>query len=286
MLVTPFIGCAARIPVYTIIIGLVIPPQRLWGIFQYQGLVLMGLYLLGVCCTLGSAWVLHTYVFPNTEKHCFIMELPAYQWPSWKEVAQTVYVKCASFVIDAGKVILIISLLIWVLTNYRSAQMAYQIDQEMAAFQQTNPSSEQEEAQLQALKTQHSYAGALGRWIEPAIRPLGYDWKIGIALISSFAAREVFVSTISTIYSVHDTREQNIREKLRLVKNARTGKASFTLATGISLLVFYALAMQCMSTIAVTYRETGKWQYAMLQLVSMNGIAYLAAFLAYQCIGG
>ena len=215
------------------------------------------------------------------------MELPIYRWPKWKNVWYTIFGKSKTFVFEAGKIILAISIILWVLASYGPGDKfnnAEEIVREEMKVENL-PDAEFDNI-LSAHKLEHSYAGILGKSIEPAIRPLGYDWKIGIALITSFAAREVFVGTIATIYSVgvNEEYESTIKDKLRAEINPKTGKPMYSLALGVSLLIFYAFAMQCMSTLAVVYRETKSWKWPTLQLIYMSGVAYLGALIAYQLL--
>ena len=280
--VTPLMSCSARIPVYTVLVALVVPDRATWGLFNLRGVALMSLYLLGLFSALGSAWVLKK-VLKARERSYFIMEFPVYQWPRWKNVALTIYQKVQAFVFQAGKVIIAISVLLWVLASYgpgtKQETAEAQVRQEAAA--KGWPTAEISRLVASA-RLENSYAGSFGHALEPAIRPLGYDWKIGIALLTSFAAREVFVGTISTIYSVgQDADMGTLQQKLRAEKDAN-GQPFFTPARSFSLLVFYVFAMQCMSTLAVTYRETKSWKWPMAQLVYMTGLAYVAALAVYQ----
>lgn len=283
ILVTPLMSCSARLPVYTILIGLVIPETYFFGVLSLQGLVMMGLYLFGVLVALAVAWIAKRFI-DLKEKSFFILELPLYRSPRWKNVFYTMIEKARIFVFDAGKIIMIISLVLWVLSNYgpsdQMQRVAKQYDQLLLAQPQQ---AEELQKQKQAALLEHSYAGTLGKYIEPAITPLGYDWKIGIALITSFAAREVFVGTMATLYSVDNAEEdtQSLREKMQTAVRA-DGSKVYTLATGISLMIFYLLAMQCMSTLAVVKRETRSWKWPMIQLFYMTALAYGFSFLAYQ----
>lgn len=284
--VAPFMSCSARLPVYAILISLVIPDQKLWGIFNLQGLTLMLLYLLGFLGAIFSAFALQK-ILKVKEKSYFIMELPVYRWPKWNNVWITIFSKSKTFVLEAGKVILAISVILWVLASYGPGQKLPLAEQTIQTEQPSLDTNSQEyENAVASYKLENSYAGILGKFIEPTIRPLGYDWKIGIALITSFAAREVFVGTIATIYSVgaDPDDESTIKDKLRSEINPRTGLPMYSLALGISLMVFYAFAMQCMSTLAVVYRETKSIKWPMLQLVYMSAVAYLAALAAYQLL--
>lgn len=283
ILVTPFTTCSARLPVYLIIISLVIPEQRVLGIFSLQGLTLMFLYLLGFGAALFSAWVLNK-VLRIRSKSFFVVEMPNYKLPMLKNVGITVIEKTKSFVVGAGKIILAISIILWVLASYGPGDFnkAQEIVTAQTAGQQL---SEQEiETQIASFKLEHSYIGIAGKAIEPAVKPLGYDWKIGIAIISSFAAREVFVGTLATIYSVGSEEEETIKNRMAAEVNPVLGTPLFNFASGISLLLFYAFAMQCMSTLAVVRRETNSWKWPLWQLFSMTAIAYIVALVTYQII--
>lgn len=284
--VTPFMSCSARLPVYAILIALVVPNDRLWGILNMQGLVLMGLYLLGFLGAIFSALLLQK-ILKVKDRSYFIMELPIYRWPKWKNVWVTIYSKSKTFVFEAGKVILAISVILWVLASYGPGDNFNQAENIVTELNpELDPLSDEFDNKVTSYKLEHSFAGILGKQIEPAIKPLGYDWKIGIALITSFAAREVFVGTIATIYSVGADAEDEstIKDKLRAEINPHTGKPMYTFALGISLMLFYAFAMQCMSTLAVVFRETKSLKWPILQLIYMSGLAYLSALIAYQLL--
>lgn len=283
--VTPFMSCSARLPVYAILIALVIPDTKMFGIFNLQGVALMGLYLLGFFMAIGSAAVMKLILKTN-ERSFLVMELPTYKMPRWANVGMNMYEKSKTFVFEAGKIILAISIILWVLGSFGPGNHIKNAEQEVIALNE-GASITQEELnnQIQSYKLENSYAGILGKTIEPVIEPLGYDWKIGIALITSFAAREVFVSTMATIYSIGDTEEETtIKNRLRSEKIPGTDKPRYNLATGMSLLVFYVFAMQCMSTLAVVYRETKGWKWPALQLLYMTAIAYLSALFTYSVL--
>ncbi len=281
ILVTPLISCSARLPVYTLLIGIMFAGKESLGIFSYQGLVLMGMYLLGFAAALIAAIVLK-YVLKTKEKSYFIMELPVYRKPQLQTVIMLVFDKVKVFLFDAGKIILAISIILWFLTSHAPGN-AFSTIEKNALAQQTIKQVNKYE--LNSQKLEASYAGILGKKIEPAIKPLGFDWKIGIALITSFAAREVFVGTMATIYSTGDTENsETLREKLMSEKEYETGKPVYTSAVCWSLLVFYAFAMQCMSTLATTYRETKHWKWPAVQLVFMSGLAYLSSLLVYTVL--
>lgn len=283
--VTPFMSCSARLPVFTILVALIIPDVKLFGFFNYQGLVLMGLYLLGFFAALISAFVLKL-IIKTKERSYLIMEMPTYRKPKWSNVGYTILEKTKSFVFEAGKVILAISVVLWVLASYGPGEAMNNAEEAVKEeVGQTEISAEEFEARVASYKLEHSYAGIIGKALEPAIEPLGYDWKIGIALVTSFAAREVFVSTIATIYSLGGTEdEQTIKGRLRSEINPATGGPRYTPAVGLSLLVFYTFAMQCMSTLAVVKRETKGWKWPLIQLAYMTALAYVSAFVIYQSL--
>ena len=286
ILVTPLMSCSARLPVYTILISLVIPQKNYFGFLSQRGLVMMGLYLLGLVMALIVSYVGKWFI-KIQEKSFFILELPIYRAPRWKNVLVTMLSKAKIFVVDAGKVIMVISLILWALSTYGPSDRMKAVEEKYAQEIQLHPEQSAElERHKNADLLSNSYAGILGRSIEPAIAPLGYDWKIGIALITSFAAREVFVGTMATIYSVeggNDADESTLRQKMGAAVRP-DGSKVYTLATGVSLLIFYVLAMQCMSTLAVVKRETRSWKWPVFQLVYMTALAYLMSFLAYQLL--
>lgn len=283
ILVTPFTTCSARLPVYLIIISLVIPEGRLFGL-SYQALTLMLLYFIGFITAIGAAYVLNK-VLKIKSKTYFVIEMPNYKLPIFKNVAITVIEKTKSFVFGAGKIILAISIILWFLASYGPGKDFNNAEEIITTkFADASLSSEELEKEIDAYKLEHSFIGLTGRGIEPIIRPLGYDWKIGIALISSFAAREVFVGTLATIYSVGSDEEETIKNRMQNEVNRFTKKPLFNLASGISLLLFYAFAMQCMSTLAIVKRETNSWKWPMLQLFSMSLFAYIVALIVYQIL--
>ncbi|WP_298424009.1 ferrous iron transport protein B [uncultured Kordia sp.] len=332
ILVTPFITCSARLPVYAILIALVIPSERVFWFFNWQGLTLMLLYVIGFAIALLSAYILHKTLKIESKSY-FVVEMPKYKVPLFKNVALTVLEKTKTFVFEAGKIILAISIILWVLASVGVNDSFKNADQIIATSVKENGFNEIQEISLQnkitrfeellkeeakeanktltaqdinsalaeetaafrqaviddevaALKLENSALGVMGKVIEPAIKPLGYDWKIGIALVSSFAAREVFIGTLATIYSVgsegDDEEGNTIKAKMQSEVHADSGKKVFTFASGISLLLFYAFAMQCMSTLAIVKRETNGWKWPMIQLFGMSAIAYIAGLIAYQ----
>lgn len=284
ILITPLMSCSARLPVYTILIGLVIPKIYLLGFLSIQGLVMMGLYLLGLVMALVVAYVAKWLIKIN-EKSYFILELPTYRSPRWNNVIQTMIGKAKIFVRDAGKVIMVISLILWALSSYGPGKRMNNINQHFAQLKsQPGADTASLDIQLAAVKLENSYAGIMGKSIEPAIQPLGYDWKIGIALITSFAAREVFVGTMATLYSVGD-KKNNLKLKEKMKAAVRPdGKPVFNLASGVSLMIFYLFAMQCMSTLAVVRRETRSWKWPIIQFIYMTGLAYIMSLIAYQLL--
>ena len=279
ILVAPLISCSARIPVYTLLISLVIPNTRLWGIFSLQGLVLFGLYVLGIIGALSIAWVLKK-LLKTKELSVFLLELPSYKSPRWGNVGLEVLNKVKIFVTDAGKIIVAISILLWALASFGPGTEMEDAAKQVAS---KNISIERYQEEVAAAKLEHSYMGYLGKGIEPVIRPLGYDWKIGISLLTSFAAREVFVGSLATIYSVHQEDEDPTPLIERLKKEKRAdGKPTYSLASGLSLLVFYVFAMQCMATLAVVKRETKSWKWPLIQTAYMGVMAYLGAFIVFN----
>ncbi|MGN6416659.1 MAG: ferrous iron transport protein B [Pseudobacter sp.] len=287
ILVTPLMSCSARLPVYSILIALVIPSKLYLGFLSLQGLVMMGLYLLGLVMALVVSWVAKWFIHIN-EKSFFILELPTYRAPRWKNAVITMISKARIFVFEAGKVILVISLVLWGLSSYGPKDRMASVETEYAALIEQHQADSVKVAELEQQKGSallaNSYAGILGHAIEPAIRPLGFDWKIGIALITSFAAREAFVGTMATLYSVEggdDADEATLAEKLNAAQRP-DGTKVYTLATGLSLMVFYVFAMQCMSTLAIVKRETKSWKWPLIQLAYMTALAYFMSLLFYQ----
>jgi len=285
ILVTPFTTCSARLPVYAILISLIIPEKRILGIFNLQGLTLMTLYLLGFGMAILSAYILNK-ILKVKGKSYFVIEMPGYKVPLFKNVALNVIEKTKAFVFGAGKIILSLSVILWFLGshgpggNFKNAEQI--IEQELAQ----NKISGEKDDLVASYKLENSYIGIIGKSIEPVIRPLGYDWKIGIAVVTSFAAREVFVGTLATIYSVgsHSEEETTIKNRMNAEINPATGGKVFNFATGVSLLLFYAFAMQCISTLAITKKETNSWKWPMIQLVFMSGFAYVVSLVAYQIL--
>lgn len=283
ILVTPLMSCSARLPVFTILISLVIPNTYFWGFLNLQGLVMMGLYLLGVIMALLVSYIFKL-IINLKEKSFFILELPTYREPRWKNVGVTMVEKAKIFVKDAGKIIMVISLVLWFLSSYGPSGSTNDLVVNFDNLPTSKPLTEDVDRQYRSERLQNSYAGLLGKSIEPVIAPLGYDWKIGISLITSIAAREVFVGTMATLYSVQEENEDNsLREKMQSAVR-EDGTKVYTMATGVSLMIFYLLAMQCMSTLAIVKRETKTWKWPIIQLFYMTALAYLMSFAAYQLL--
>ncbi|MDA9126662.1 ferrous iron transport protein B [Flavobacteriaceae bacterium] len=283
ILVVPFTTCSARLPVYLIIIALVIPEGSIIGL-SYQALTLMALYLLGFGMAIFSAYILDR-ILKTKHKTFFVVEMPNYKLPLLKNVLITVIEKTKTFVFEAGKIILAISIILWVLASYGPGDKFNNAESYIETT--TNQTSYERNDQISAFKLEHSYIGIIGKTIEPMIKPLGYDWKVGIGLVASFAAREVFVGTLATIYSVGSASEGENIDTIKTKMANETyadGTKVFTLASGISLLLFYAFAMQCMSTLAIVKRETKSWKWPILQLIGMTAIAYICALIAFQFI--
>ena len=285
ILITPLMSCSARLPVYTILIGLVIPRAYLFGFLGLQALVMMGLYLLGLVMALIVSYVAK-YFIRIKEKSFFILELPVYRSPRWNNIVQTMINKAKVFVFNAGKVIMIISLILWALSSFGPSKRMEKVTSQYDQLK-LKPGADinQLDKEFHATRLENSYAGILGKSIEPAIMPLGYDWKIGIALITSFAAREVFVGTMATLYSVgeEDQNSLKLQDKMKAARRA-DGTPLYTLATGLSLMIFYLFAMQCMSTLAVVRRETKSLKWPLIQLLYMTGLAYIMSLFVYQLL--
>ena len=286
ILITPLMSCSARLPVFTILIALVIPRRNILGFIGLQGLVMMGLYLMGIVMALLVSYIAKWFI-KIQEKSFFILELPVYRAPRWKNVLITMINKAKIFVVDAGRVIMVISLILWALSTYGPPKKMQAVAQHYDTLIQQSPAQAADlTTQKQSELLQQSFAGILGRTIEPVIRPLGYDWKIGIALITSFAAREVFVGTMATLYSVEGGKDADEKTLTQKMQHARRpdGSPVYTLAAGVSLMIFYLLAMQCMSTLAVVKRETRSWKWPLIQLSYMTGLAYIVSLIAYQLL--
>ncbi|MVN19957.1 ferrous iron transport protein B [Mucilaginibacter arboris] len=286
IMVTPLITCSARLPVYTLLISLVVPNRNIWWVFNLQGIAMMAMYLFSVVSAVIVAWVFKL-ILKSRERGYFIMELPVYRMPRWKNVGLTMYERSKTFVIQAGKVIIAVSIILWVMASYGPGKRMEQIDQKYSNASFTGKKSAVELEHLKATdKLENSYAGILGHAIEPAIRPLGFDWKIGIALITSVAAREVFVGTMATIYSVDGNADKldSVLDKMKHARNPETGLPVFTFAVAMSLMMFYAFAMQCASTVAVVYRETKEWKWPVIQFTYMTVLAYAASFITFHLL--
>jgi ferrous iron transport protein B len=280
------VSCSARLPIYTLLISLVVPKKMLLGFINLQGIAMMSLYLLSIITAVLVAWVMKLIIKSDLKSY-FIMELPVYRMPRWNNVGITMYESVKTFVTEAGKVIVAVSIILWVLASYGPSNKFELIEKKYQTPEIINSFSPEEINRLIASeKLENSYAGLLGKSIEPGIRPLGFDWKIGIALITSFAAREVFVGTMATLYSVDgdDTKMESVREKMANATNPNTGEIVFTTATAFSLMIFYAFAMQCMSTMAVVYRETKNIKWPLIQFAYMLALAYVASFVVYQIL--
>ena len=285
IMVTPLVTCSARLPVYTLLIALVVPNKNVWWVFNLQGLALTGMYLFSLVSAVTVAFVMK-YLLKARERGYFIMELPVYRMPRWKNVGYSMYDRAKAFVLQAGKVIIAVSVILWVLASYGPGDRFDSIEQKYKQpqyAQHLNP--DDLHRAIASEKLENSYAGVLGHVIEPVIRPLGFDWKIGIALITSFAAREVFVGTMATIYSVDGDAEkmESVQQKMHSAKNP-DGNPVFTVAVAFSLMMFYAFAMQCASTVAVVYRETKNWRWPASQFAYMTVLAYLASLITYHLL--
>jgi ferrous iron transport protein B len=285
IMVTPLVTCSARLPVYTLLIALVVPNKNVWWVFNLQGLALTGMYLFSLVSAVTVAFVMK-YLLKARERGYFIMELPVYRMPRWKNVGYSMYDRAKAFVLQAGKVIIAVSVILWVLASYGPGDRFERIEQKYKQPQYAQHLSPDDlHRAVASEKLENSYAGVLGHVIEPVIRPLGFDWKIGIALITSFAAREVFVGTMATIYSVDGDAEkmESVQQKMHSAKNP-DGQPVFTVAVAFSLMMFYAFAMQCASTVAVVYRETKNWRWPTSQFAYMTVLAYLASLITYHLL--
>lgn len=283
ILVLPFMSCSARLPVYTLLISLIFPENHYYGFFNIKGLVLLGLYLLGLIIALIYAYLFHQFIQPQ-KKNFFFIELPSYKIPYWKNLMFIVWNKVKVFVGDAGKIILAVSIILWYLSSHSFPSIEKQLNEKYAALYQQTQNKDSVSALYKTELLENSYAGKLGKTIEPLIRPLGYDWKIGIALVTSFAAREVFVGTMATLYSANNDDVSTLRERIQSAKYPDTHQPVFTLATNVSLLIYYALAMQCISTMVIVYRELRSVKWVIIQFLIMTGTAYLLAFISYNFI--
>jgi ferrous iron transport protein B len=281
ILVTPLMSCSARLPVYTLLISLIIPSTYV-GVFNIQGLVLMSLYLIGFIAALVASVVISGLI-KSKQKSYFIMEIPVYRMPRWTNIGYSILEKVKIFLIDAGKIIIAISIVLWFLSSRGPGDKFEKVNQEIEQMTDNTENSEKKLA-LESQRLEYSYAGQLGHLLEPVIKPLGFDWKIGIALVTSFAAREVFVGTMTTIYSVGNDENLTVKEKMRMEKDVVTGQPRYSVAVGWSLMLFYAFAMQCMSTLAVVKRETGSWKWPVIQFVYLSALAYFTSLIVYQIL--
>ena len=279
MIVVPLMSCSARLPVYVLLVSVAIPFSQFWGPFHAQTFVITSAYMAGIVVAILLAFVFNLLHKKESTSE-FILELPAYQIPRVQTVLHQAWLKCLSFLSEAGKVIIVISMILWFLSNFGPSEAMKKAENEAHIIQQLNPS---QSADIETtLRLEASYAGHLGKWIEPAIEPLGYDWKTGIALITSFAAREVFVGTMATLFQSSEDNTQGIIEKMQAIKNPKTGKPLYGLPYALSLIVFYAFALQCMSTMAVMKRETGSWTWPIALFLIYGIIAYVGAYMVYH----
>jgi ferrous iron transport protein B len=286
IMVTPLVTCSARLPVYTLLIALVVPNRNVWWILNLQGLALTGMYVFSLVSAIIVAFVFKL-ILKARERGYFIMEIPIYRLPRWKNVGFSMYERSKTFVVQAGKVIIAVSVILWVLASYGPGDHFKQIDLKYAKPEMSKQYPPDELKRIKnSEKLENSYAGVLGHVIEPVIKPLGFDWKIGIALITSFAAREVFVGTMATIYSVDGDAEriEPVQQKMKAAIDPSTGQPEFSLAVAFSLMMFYAFAMQCASTVAVVYRETKSWRWPAIQFAYMTVLAYAASFIAFHLL--
>lgn len=280
--ITPFMSCSARLPVYVFLIAFIVPNEYLFGFLSLQGLMMLGLYLLGVLMSIVVAAILNRYL-PKREKGIFVMELPTFKVPRWKNVLTSMVNKAKTFVLEAGKIILLVSMVLWFLASYGPGNQFQKIEEKYHSAAMTSKLSEDAiNKKIASEKLKNSYAGILGHVIEPVIKPLGFDWKMGIAVVTSFAAREVFVGTMSTIYGIES--DTSTVKELKALKNPDTGGPLFTKPTAFSLLIFYVFALQCMSTVAIVRKETGGWKWPVIQFVVFTTIAYLASLLTFQLL--
>ena len=279
MIVVPLMSCSARLPVYVLLVSVAIPFAQFWGPFHAQTFVITSAYMAGIVVAVILAFIFRLFQGKQSSSE-FILELPAYQIPRIQTVLHQAWLKCLSFLSEAGKVIIVISMILWFLSNFGPSEAMKTAETEAHILSQVDPSHGEDIKTT--LRLEASYAGHLGKWIEPAIEPLGYDWKTGIALITSFAAREVFVGTMATLFQSSEDNTQGIIEKMQAVKNPKTGKPLYGLPYALSLIVFYAFALQCMSTMAVMKRETGSWTWPIALFLIYGIIAYIGAYMVYH----
>lgn len=283
IMATPLVSCSARLPVYSLLITFVIPGGYVLGFINKRGLAFFTIYAVSIFFAFLFSWIFKK-TLKSDEPNSFMLELPDYKIPIAKNIAINVWAKVKSFIQEAGKIILIISMVLWFLASYGPSDFSLN-RQKIEHTTVVSDQNQKDAPNGDALKLEHSYAGIMGRWIEPVIKPLGFDWKIGIALITSFAAREVFVGTIATIYSANEgSKPENLSDMLAKQINPDTGKKVFNTATSTSLIVFYLFALQCLSTLAVVKKETNSWRWPMIQLFAYTGLAYLASFIVYQIL--
>lgn len=283
ILVTPFSVCSARLPVYTILISIIVPEQKIFGFINSQALALLGMYVFGIVLALIASIILTKIIKAKTKSY-FVIEMPSYKIPLFKNIFFTVYEKTKSFVIDAGKIILAVSVVLWFLASHGGKTFDNANEIISNKIENQNLTHAELNTKIAAFKLENSYIGTMGKTIEPIIKPLGYDWKIGIAIITSFAAREVFVGTLATIYSVENTEDESTIKSKMETATFSDGQKVFTTASGISLLLFYAIAMQCGATVAVVKRETNSWKWPLIQLFGLGILAYLFAFIGFNLI--
>ncbi|MEX0773577.1 MAG: ferrous iron transport protein B [Balneolales bacterium] len=281
IMVLPFMACSARLPVYALMIAAFIPSERVLGIFSLQGITFFGLYFFGIVMAILVAFLVKRFS-PSQAQTPFLMELPGYKMPKWSSVFYNMFDRGRIFVVQAGKIIMSISIILWFLASFPQQESSEQTTVSKASIEIQSVSGKEELSASEQIR--QSYMGRLGRLIEPAIEPLGFDWKIGIGLITSFAAREVMVGTLNTIYSIEseDSNIATLQEKLVNDVHPETGKPVYTIPTAISLMIFFALAMQCMSTIAIVKRETNSLKWPAIMFVYMTSLAYICSFIAYQ----
>jgi ferrous iron transport protein B len=281
ILVTPFSVCSARLPVYTILISLIVPEQKIFGFINSQALALLGMYVFGIALALISSIILTKFIKAKSKSY-FVIEMPSYKMPLFRNVFYTVLEKTKAFVLNAGKIILAISVVLWFLASHGGETFDNANEIVTSQFANQNLPEDELNAEIASFQIENSYIGIMGKAIEPVIKPLGYDWKIGIAIITSFAAREVFVGTLATIYSVEDAEDEGTIKSRMQAAIFNNGEKVFTTATGVSLLLFYAIALQCGATVAIVKRETNSWKWTLIQLFGMGILAYLFAFIGYN----
>ncbi|HQP77558.1 MAG TPA: ferrous iron transport protein B [Saprospiraceae bacterium] len=286
ILITPMISCSARLPVYSLLIVFIIPANlQYFGFINARGVAFLGIYIFSTLAALFAAFVLNKLI-RNKGKSQLMLELPNYRMPIAKNVAFNVWEKVKSFIKEAGKVIFIISIVLWFMTSHGPSERRENALEAYRKEMKSNPPTEQSHVNESSILLENSYAGILGQYLEPVIKPLGFDWKIGIALITSFAAREVFVGTLATIYSAQDDGDnpEKLSQMLNSQINPNTGEKVFNVATSASLIMFYMFALQCLSTVAVVKKETNGWKWPTIQLISYTILAYLISLLTYQLL--